>query len=78
MHSTGMVQVLGTTYRVVRVDIGHYRVVRIRDDAMVGSFSCGSSLEVIALAVDDRLMRQVADAAVHGGRTSWLGPPASP
>lgn len=73
-----MVQVLGTTYRVLRMQLGSYQVVRIHDEAVAGSFSCGRTLEVVALGVDAALMRQLAGAAVHGGKTSWMGPHASP
>ena len=38
MHIKGMVQVAGTTYRIVRRERGHYDVVRILDDERVGSF----------------------------------------
>lgn len=69
----GMVQVLGTTYRVVRVELGSYEVVRILDESMVGSFSCAQTVEIQALSVTPSLMRQIASAAVQKGRTSWMG-----
>lgn len=77
MQSTGMVQLLGTTYRVLRVRRGHYQVVRIHDEAIAGSFSCGTILEVVAVGVDASLMRRLAGAAVYGGKTNWMGPHAS-
>lgn len=70
----GMVQVLGTTYRVVRLQVGRYQVVRIHDEAVVGAFYCAKTLEIIAASVDAVLMRQIASAAVHQGKTSWMGP----
>ena len=69
----GMVQVLGITYRVVQVRAAGYSVIRIHDDTEIGRFSCGGTLETTQIAVSDALMRQVANAAVHQGRTSWLG-----
>jgi hypothetical protein len=69
----GMVQVLGTTYRVVRLQVGCYQVIRIHDDADAGTFVCGRILEVTARSVDVALMRQIAAAAVQQGKTSWMG-----
>lgn len=75
MHIKGMVQVLGTTYRITRVESGSYRVTRISDETCAGSFSCGQTVEVVALNVDPTLMRIIAEAAVRRGRTSWMGAP---
>jgi len=69
----GMVQVLGTTYRVVQLQVTGYSVIRIHDDAVVGGFSCGRTLETTPLSIDAVLMRKIAAAAVHQGRTSWRG-----
>jgi hypothetical protein len=69
-----MVQLFGTTYRVLRVQAGHYEVVRIRDEVVVGSFSCGQTLNVTPLTVDAGLMRRLAAMAVYRGKTSWMGP----
>lgn len=77
MQSTGMVQLFGTTYRVLRARSGCYEIVRIRDDVLVGSFSCGLTLSVTPLAVDAGLMKQLARAAVYRGKTSWMGPRVS-
>jgi hypothetical protein len=75
MHVTkGMIQVLGTTYRVVRLQVGRYQVVRIHDDVVVGAFACMKNLEIIAASVDAELMKQIASAAVQQGKTSWMGP----
>jgi hypothetical protein len=70
----GMVQVFGTTYRIVRYEAGHYQAVRIHDEAVVGSFSCAKALIVTPFAVELALMRAIAAAAVHEGKTSWMGP----
>jgi hypothetical protein len=69
----GMVQVLGTTYRIVRVRHGSYEVTRIHDEAVVGCFDCGQIVQVTAHAIDSDVMRQIARAAVQQGRTSWMG-----
>jgi hypothetical protein len=77
MHSTGMVQVFGTTYRISRVGAGRYQIVRIRDEVLAGSFSLGEQLQIVAYAVDPELMRRLVTAAVHAGKTSWMGPRVS-
>jgi hypothetical protein len=74
MYVKGMVQVLGTTYRVSRLKLGSYEVVRIHDELTVGRFECSTTLQVTALAIDEPLMKLLAAAAVQNGRTSWMGP----
>lgn len=69
----GMVQVRGTTYRIVRLAHGHYQVVRIMDDAMIGKFSSEPRFELHPAGVDVALFRQIAFAAIQGGKTSWVG-----
>jgi len=69
----GMVQVLGTTYRVVRLQVGRYQVIRIHDDTVLGAFVCGPTLEIIGRSTDVSLMRQIAAAAIQQGKTSWMG-----
>lgn len=78
MRCTGMIQLFGTTYRILQVRRRCYQVVRLHDEAVAGSFSCGRTLQVAALAVDSALMMQLAGAAVYFGRTSWMGPGVSP
>jgi hypothetical protein len=73
MHIKGMVQVFGTTYRIVRVRHGSYEVTRIHDEAVVGSFACGQTVQFTPLLIDGTLMGQIARAAVQQGRTSWMG-----
>ena len=46
MYVKGMVQVLGTTYRVTRLALGSYEVVRIHDEVAVGRFYCGATLTI--------------------------------
>jgi hypothetical protein len=69
----GMVQVEGTTYRIVRVKRGHYKVVRVLDDASVGWFSVGSSFEMEPEGIDGELMREIARVAIQGAKTTWVG-----
>ena len=68
----GMVQVAGSTFRIVRVTRGHYEVVRILDDAQVGSFWLEPSLRV-SDGASGELLREVARCAIQGGKTSWIG-----
>jgi hypothetical protein len=68
----GMVQVSGTTFRIVRVARGHYEVVRILDDTRVGSFWSDPAFRVAEGEHQD-LIREVARCAIQGGKTSWVG-----
>jgi len=67
----GMVQVHSITYRIVRVRAGHYDVVRLLDDVRVGSFSLGSRREALVAGDATEVIREVARAALQGGRTTW-------
>jgi hypothetical protein len=69
----GMVQVFGTTYRIVRIRRGSYEVTRIHDEVVVGSFACDQTVQATPALIDAGLMRRIARAAVHQGRTSWMG-----
>ena len=69
----GMVQVAGTTYRIVRVKRGHYNVVRILDDRPVGAFSNGPTIEISATGIDNALIREIVRVAIQGAKTSWVG-----
>jgi hypothetical protein len=68
----GMVQVAGSTFRIVRVTRGHYDVVRILDDARVGSFWLEPTL-MVSDCPNRELLREVARCAIQGGKTSWIG-----
>jgi len=68
----GMVQVGGTTYRIVRLERGHYEVVRILDDASLGTFRARPSVHVTS-GSDEELVLLVARAAIQTGKTSWVG-----
>ncbi len=68
----GMVQVAGTTFRIVRIKRGHYDVVRILDDVRVGSFWCEPTFAVSASDQPEQL-REVARSAIQGGKCTWVG-----
>jgi hypothetical protein len=69
----GMVQVAGTTYRIVRVKRGHYNVVRVLDDLGVGTFTAGKSFAMEPLGIEPELMREIARVAIQGAKTTWAG-----
>ena len=69
----GMVQVADRTYRIVRLEKGRYEAVRILDDIPVGWFRCSPSIEVTPYCIERALMQIIARAAIHGGKTSWMG-----
>lgn len=66
-----MVQVNSVTYRIVRVRAGQYDVVRLLDDATIGMFSLGGQSGVSLEGNAPEVVREVARAALQGGRTSW-------
>lgn len=76
-HVTGMVQVAGTTYRIVRMGRGVYEVIRILDDSSVGTFECGRPLAVSPRGIASAELRQIASTAVRCARTSWRGSDAA-
>jgi hypothetical protein len=67
----GMVQVAGKTFRIERVGPSLYDVIRIEDDARIGKFQT-APVKVLAHDVDYELLRDIALAAVHEGKTSWV------
>ena len=69
----GMVQVAGTTYRIVRIKRGHYNVIRVLDDVGVGTFSAGKTFETTPLGIDDELLREIARVAIQGREPYWAG-----
>jgi hypothetical protein len=48
-------------------------VVRILDDAPVGAFSNGPSVDVAPNGIDASLMREIVRVAIQGAKTSWVG-----
>lgn len=71
----GMVQIAGKTYRIVRVGVQLYEVVRILDDVRAGTFFAGPPLEVTARALGVAEVRQIAQAAIRDAKTSWVDLP---
>lgn len=69
----GMVQVEGSTYRIVRLSAAHYQVVRVLDDECVGSFRSGPQLELHPLTIASEKLREIARSAIRGAKTSWVG-----
>ena len=69
----GMIQVAGTTYRIVRLDRGQYGVVRVLDDRVVGGFTSRPRVEVRPEGIDAPLLREIARVAIQGAKTSWVG-----
>jgi hypothetical protein len=74
----GMVQLEGVTYRIARVAIGSYSVIRVLDDQEVGSFTTAPRLGFEARLVAPALLREVARLAIHTAKTSYVGFPAPP
>ena len=68
----GMVQVAGSTFRIVRINRGHYDVVRILDDSRLGSFWCEPTFAV-SESEDQDLLREVARSAIQGGKCTCVG-----
>ncbi|HEX2671072.1 MAG TPA: hypothetical protein VHM25_09390 [Polyangiaceae bacterium] len=69
----GMVQVAGSTYRIVRVERGRYSVIRILDDQRVGSFTAGPVAAVAAVGIEPALLCEIRRVAMQGAKTSWAG-----
>ena len=74
----GMVLVGGKTYRIVRLEPGQYEVVRILDDARVGTFSTLPKLQITSHSIELPVMTQIARSALMGGKLSWMGRLFSP
>jgi hypothetical protein len=68
--SKGMVQVFGTTYRIVQTASVH-EVIRLLDDCCVGSFCCEPALTVVESRIAPELLREVALQALRSSRLEW-------
>ena len=64
-----MVYVAGFTYRIVRVEQRRYEVVRILDDAHVGSFRLEPQLQLTNGSLGSLELREVALAAIREAKT---------
>ena len=73
MRVKGMVQVLGSTYRVERVAFGVYDVIRLLDDVVVGRFRTTPHARTESTTIDGELMNEIVRAAIQGAKTSWVG-----
>ncbi len=77
-RSMGMLQLYGKTYRVDRVAQHEYRVVRLLDDVVIGTFADGQKLTVLTSCDGEpERMLAIARAALAHGKTLWR-PEASP
>jgi hypothetical protein len=66
-----MVQVEGKTYRISRVRMRFYEVVRILDNEVVGWFSSDLGSIQAVRSADLATLRSVARHAVQAAKTSW-------
>jgi hypothetical protein len=75
-----MVAVAGHSYRIVRIEAGHYAVFRILDDLQIGTFKTKPRLSIAPQHVEPKLLDAIARAAIHLAKTSWVGhaPPLPP
>jgi hypothetical protein len=71
----GMVQLAGVTYRIVRVALGAYTVVRISDDQDVGGFKLAPALGFESRGLELDVLREVARLAIHTAKTSYVNFP---
>ncbi|MEI9941354.1 MAG: hypothetical protein WDO69_29395 [Pseudomonadota bacterium] len=69
----GMVQVAGSTYRIVRVQRGQYSVIRILDDRRVGDFTASPAATTAVEGIEPALLREIMRVAIQGAKTSWVG-----
>ncbi len=70
VHSKGMVQVSGATYRIVQVGLEH-RVFRLLDDRFVGSFRYARELAVLESPAGAELLANVARQALRASLVAW-------
>jgi hypothetical protein len=68
--SRGMLQVRGVTYRIVRIEAHSYSVIRLLDDAEVGTFRTRPALRIHPLQIEADLLKDVVRAAMRSARTS--------
>ena len=68
----GMVQVNSVTYRIAREEgAAQYKIIRLLDDVRIGEFALGSRTEALCDGAAPELIREIARAALQGGRISW-------
>ena len=66
----GMIQVAGTTYRVVRLKRREHNSVRV---LAVGAFTSATHVEFRLNGIDPPFMREIACVAIQGAKTGWVG-----
>lgn len=71
MASKGMIQSYGITYRIVS-GADRYYVIRLLDDAAVGSFRHAPVLEVIESTIGRSCLLALAQVALRQGRLDWM------
>lgn len=74
MECKGMVEFSRQTYRIMKINRGSYEVIRILDDARVGTFDVLPRLIVHPQGVTHELLMQVAMTAMRQAKVSWTGP----
>jgi hypothetical protein len=57
---------------IVRLKRGHYKVVRVLDDASVGVFSVDSTFQMAPDGIQGDLMREIARVAIQVAKTTWV------
>jgi hypothetical protein len=67
-----MVSIDEVTYRIERIASSTYRVVRVNDDATVGTFKTGKQVTVFPENFDPDLLAHIARTAVRQAKTSWV------
>lgn len=65
-----MLQVKGVTYRIERTAPHCYTVVRLLDDAEVGTFRTIPTLRLDSVNIEVSLLRDIVRAALRSARTS--------
>jgi hypothetical protein len=65
-----MLQVKGVTYRIERTEPHCYTVVRLLDDAEVGTFRTIPTLRLGSAKIELSLLRDIVRAALRSARTS--------
>ena len=72
MQVKGMIRVHAKTYRIVKVRSATYTVIRVLDDACIGSFGTLPRLRVEARRVEDQpLLIEIAVTALRQAAVSW-------
>lgn len=71
LHSMGMIQVKGVTYRITCVGRNEYEVVRLLDDIRLGSFQKQRASIIYRPVAGEHSLPAIARFAVQQGKTKW-------